>query len=83
MQIKTKIVSSLTADSKPVKQEVNSAKTLSPLVFSGQNICGFSELGELSHRLGSVTKAFVVSVSSLKQSWVRERGNELGEGREY
>jgi hypothetical protein len=35
LQIKTKIVSSHTADSKPVKQEVNSTVILSPLVFPG------------------------------------------------
>jgi hypothetical protein len=35
LQIKTKIVSSLTADSKPVKQEVNGTVILSPLVFPG------------------------------------------------
>ncbi len=33
MQIKTKIVSSHTAESKPVKQEVNSTMILPPLVF--------------------------------------------------
>ncbi len=33
MQIKTKIVSSHTADSKPVKQEVNGTVILPPLVF--------------------------------------------------
>jgi hypothetical protein len=33
LQIKTKIVSWITADSKPVKQEVNSTVTLPPLVF--------------------------------------------------
>jgi hypothetical protein len=31
--MKTKIVSSLTADSKPVKQEVNGTVILPPLVF--------------------------------------------------
>ncbi len=35
MQIKTKIVSSHTADSKPVKQEVNGTVILPPLVFPG------------------------------------------------
>jgi hypothetical protein len=35
MQIKTKIVSSHTADSKLVKQEVNSTVILPPLVFPG------------------------------------------------
>ncbi len=33
MQIKTKIVSCHTADSKPVKQEVNGTVTIPPLVF--------------------------------------------------
>ncbi len=35
MQIKTKIVSCHTADSKPVKQEVNGTVILSPLAFPG------------------------------------------------
>ncbi len=35
MQIKTKIVSCLRADSKPVKQEVNGTVILPPLVFPG------------------------------------------------
>jgi len=39
LQIKTKIVSSHTADSKPVKQEVNSAVILPPLVFPAIGIC--------------------------------------------
>ncbi len=36
LQIKTKIVSSLTADSKPVKQGVNSTVILPPLVFPAE-----------------------------------------------
>jgi hypothetical protein len=35
LQIKTKIVSCDTADSKPVKQEVNGTVILPPLVFHG------------------------------------------------
>ncbi len=35
LQINTKIISSQTADSKPVKQEVNSTVILPPLVFPG------------------------------------------------
>ncbi len=35
LQIKTKMVSCHTADSKPVKQEVNGTVILPPLVFSG------------------------------------------------
>jgi hypothetical protein len=38
MQIKTKIVSGHTADSKPVKQEVNGTVILPPLVFPGCTI---------------------------------------------
>ncbi len=37
-QIKTKIVSCRTADSKPVKQEVNGTVILPPLVFPGDSI---------------------------------------------
>jgi len=39
LQIKTKIVSSDTADSKPVKQEVNGTVILPPLVFPACGIC--------------------------------------------
>jgi hypothetical protein len=35
LQIKTKIISCLTANSKPVKQEVNGTVILPPLVFPG------------------------------------------------
>ncbi len=35
MQIKTTIVSCHTADSKPVKEEINGTVILSPLVFPG------------------------------------------------
>jgi hypothetical protein len=38
LQIKTKIVSCNTADSKPVKQEVNGTVILPPLVFPDQII---------------------------------------------
>jgi hypothetical protein len=38
LQIKTKIVSCHTADSKPVKQEVNGTAILHPLVFPGKGI---------------------------------------------
>ena len=46
MQIKTKIVSRHTADSKPVKQKVNSTVILPPLAFPGlsdpKKICLFN-----------------------------------------
>jgi hypothetical protein len=35
LQLKTKIVSSHTADSKPIKQEINVTVILPPLVFPG------------------------------------------------
>jgi hypothetical protein len=38
LKIKTKIVRSHAADSKPVKQEVNGTMILPPLVFPGYNI---------------------------------------------
>jgi hypothetical protein len=38
LQIKTKIVSSHTADSKPIKQEVNGTVMLPPLVFPGSRV---------------------------------------------
>ncbi len=37
LQIKTNIVSCQTADSKPVKQEVNGTVVLLPLVFAGED----------------------------------------------
>jgi hypothetical protein len=39
LQIKTKIASRNTADSKPVKQEVNGTVILPPLVFLGYTDC--------------------------------------------
>jgi hypothetical protein len=42
LQIKTKIVSSHIADSKPVKQEVNGTVILPPLVFPGKSHRTFS-----------------------------------------
>ncbi len=46
LQIKTKIVSRHTADSKPVKQEVNCTLILPPLVFPGLgHLSRFSESG--------------------------------------
>jgi len=38
LQIKTKIVSHHTADSKPIKQEVNGTVILPPLVFPAQTL---------------------------------------------
>jgi hypothetical protein len=41
LQIKTKIVSFHTDDSKPVKQEVNGTVILPPLVFPGLSLASF------------------------------------------
>jgi hypothetical protein len=41
LQLKTKIVSCHTADSKPVKQEVNGTVILPPLVFPGLTFSSF------------------------------------------
>jgi hypothetical protein len=48
LQIKTKIVSCHTADSKPVKQEINGTVILPPLVFPGQNYPTLSNICESS-----------------------------------
>ncbi len=45
LQIKTKIVSSHTADSKPVKQEVNGTVKLPPLVFPAPALAANIRLG--------------------------------------
>ncbi len=48
LQIKTKIVSCLTADSKPVIQEVNGTVILPPLVFPGLSILKALNVSPLS-----------------------------------
>jgi hypothetical protein len=50
LKIKTKTVSCHTADSKPVKQEVNGTVILPPLVFPGEDI-KFSKLAKLAKEL--------------------------------
>jgi len=46
LQIKTKIIIFHTADSKPVKQEVNSTVILPPLVFPGKRERAISVINE-------------------------------------
>jgi hypothetical protein len=58
LQIKTKIVICHTADSKPVKQEVNGAVILPPLVFPG--------LGDNARDSGSGFTAFNYLASRVK-----------------
>jgi hypothetical protein len=57
LQIKTKIVSSHTADSKPVKQEVNGTVILPPLVFPAnsyyQSLPLLPYFLELNHKVES------------------------------
>ena len=52
MQIKTKIVSGHTTDSKPVKQEVNGTVILPPLVFPAETLPRGKRFGLLA---GSVS----------------------------
>jgi len=54
LQIKAKIFSSHTADSKPVKQEVNGTGILPPLVFHEKLIKRLNKLSKNSHMLQSV-----------------------------
>ncbi len=46
LEIKTKIVSCHTADSKPVKQEVNGTVILPPLVFPARSIIRFAVINK-------------------------------------
>jgi hypothetical protein len=61
-----KIVSCQTADSKPVKQEVNSTVILSDLVFPGLTLAGWAflfTLLDLTKRRGKHPSLFVRRVS--------------------
>ncbi len=68
MQIKTKIVSCHTANSKPVKQEVNSTVILPPLVFPGQTV------KEIAHALAQGAQG-----AQGAQTWVKFSTLKLGE----
>jgi hypothetical protein len=63
LQIKTKIISSYTADSKPVKQEVNGTVILPPLVFPGPGsaclLSLFCILQSLCYTLTPVSKKHI------------------------
>jgi hypothetical protein len=52
LQIKTKIVSCHTADSKPVKQEVNGTVILPPFVFPAYNLTPITESQVTESQLG-------------------------------
>jgi hypothetical protein len=54
LQIKTKIVSFHTTDSKPVKQEVNGTVILPPLVFPGTMVVEMRVFNDDSHEPGKV-----------------------------
>ncbi len=69
MQIKTKIISSHTADSKPVKLEVNGTVILPPLVFPAQYI----DTIEIVVKLYST-----ISMSDTKGLFTRESDFALG-----
>jgi hypothetical protein len=72
LQIKTKIVSCHTADSKPVEEEVNSTVTLPPLVFPVQSIVmqRGAKHKDVMHSafMNSVTVHSVVETSVVKHS---------------
>jgi len=61
LQVKTKIVSSHTADSKPVKQEVDGTVILPPLVFPG---CGMRSIFKV--QIMKMVKLLLVIHSSKK-----------------
>jgi len=56
LQIKTKIGSCHTADSKPVKQEVNGTAMLPPLVFPGLLIIKWTTENVLAFELQSMQR---------------------------
>ncbi len=64
MQIKSKIVNCHTADSKPVKQEVNGTMILPPLVFPGPSIAHLNVIHDLGleESLGSIVHDFVAEL---------------------
>jgi hypothetical protein len=62
LQIKTKIVSCHTADSKPVKQEVNGTVNLPPLEFPGQTVTTKLCLGSSFFGFGWKVPYFVINL---------------------
>jgi hypothetical protein len=69
LQIKTKIVSCQTADSKPVKQEVNGTMILPPLVFPGLSVACLASRdqclqGRTGALLGTNTLAYSTEASA-------------------
>jgi hypothetical protein len=63
LQIKTKIVSTHTADSKPVKQEVNGTVILPPLVFPDYIQLPWCKISQMWNsylgEINLITKVFV------------------------
>jgi hypothetical protein len=64
LQIKTKIVSCHTPDSKPVKQEVNGTVILPPLVFPGLALA--NSLAHYGMAIISGVKSFVVQAPGIE-----------------
>jgi hypothetical protein len=76
LKIKTKIVSCHTADSKQVKQEVNSTVILPPLVFPGGTLSSYcTDQGFKSCHWGEVmlTKVIKLLSSKMKNVFVEKR----------
>jgi len=78
LEIKTKIVSCHTADSKPVKQEVSGTVILPPLVFPGSSLFFsltfvFDEEGVVDGTVGQDFRRVVHSVRRESETQQRRR----------
>ncbi len=82
MQIKTTIVSCHTADSKPLKQEVNGTVILFPLVFPGQTfqLFGLFRQRRRKHRFMALTPGLVEVVVDVEVFLESALHDEVGCG---
>jgi hypothetical protein len=72
LQIKTKIVSFHTADSKPDKQEVNGTVILPPLVFPGTGITHDDHHSRSSYFYSTGHKLWFISISLSSSAFSRK-----------
>jgi len=76
LQIKTKIVSSHTADSKPVQQEVNGTVILPPLVFPNlTKVFSVQRISQLNSCLIVLSGRFVVVCGEMRSGKKEARKN--------
>ncbi len=80
MKIKTKIAGCHTADSKPVKQEINGTVILPPLVFPGAGV-GHNEkqAGQQSAKTKPTSKANVAALTTNIFASVTNRVTRMGD----